>query len=234
MPKIYFEPMSKFTEEVLDPPLPAYKVVPEWYKTMSTHMQNSNGIYKNPQGLTNLTMKACAPVFDSITAGYVFTSPADIAFVDLKEYGYRAMWDVNLNLVDVHSSDQIVNMPFSEDFEEFPMKWNMQWKIKTDPGYSTLVVHPFYRFDLPFLTLPGIVDTDSYPIVFNLPFLLKKNFKGVLPMGTPIAQFIPIKRDSWTNKILPFVDKGYDDGDILRRVVFKSYKKRWWQKKSYR
>jgi hypothetical protein len=30
------------------------------------------------------------------------------------------------------------------------------------------------------------------------------NFNGVLPMGTPIAQCVPVKRDSWTSQTAPF------------------------------
>ena len=42
-----------------------------------------------------------------------------------------------------------------------------------------------------------MVDTDKYPIPVHFPFLLKKNFEGLIKQGTPIIQVIPFKRESW-------------------------------------
>jgi hypothetical protein len=90
------------------------------------------------------------------------------------------------------------------------------------------------RFDLPFTTTSGIMDSDSYSTSGNLPFFIKKGFTGVIPAGTPIAQLIPIKRTSWTsvpnNNGLQYLENL--QGETVRSEG-KSYKKLFWTRKSY-
>ena len=59
-----------------------------------------------------------------------------------------------------------------------------------------MITHPLNRYDLPFITSSGIVDeTVSWAGTFS--FWVKENFEGIIPYGTPMAQIIPFKRDSW-------------------------------------
>jgi hypothetical protein len=59
-----------------------------------------------------------------------------------------------------------------------------------------------YRDDLPFYSLPSIVDTDRHPAPVNFPFFLRKDFTGILESGTPIMQIIPFKREEWKSEVL--------------------------------
>jgi hypothetical protein len=53
-----------------------------------------------------------------------------------------------------------------------------------------------------FTILPGIVDTDEYYAPINFPMVINDpNFEGLIPKGTPIAQVIPFKRESWKMEI---------------------------------
>ena len=68
-----------------------------------------------------------------------------------------------------------------------------------------LLTHPVNRLDLPFTTLTGLVDSDAYhdnwvhfPAHWHDP-----DYTGVLPKGTPIAQCMAVKRESWTADIAP-------------------------------
>ena len=61
---------------------------------------------------------------------------------------------------------------------------------------------PIHQDEVPFEILEGLVDTDVYNIPVNFPFFLKdKNFNGLIPAGTPMAQVIPIKRENWQLEI---------------------------------
>jgi hypothetical protein len=53
---------------------------------------------------------------------------------------------------------------------------------------------------LPFKTLTGLVDCDTFrDTPLNFPARWHDaNFCGVLPKGTPVAQCLPVKRESWT------------------------------------
>jgi hypothetical protein len=85
------------------------------------------------------------------------------------------------------------------DAERFLMKFHNLWSIEAPEGYAVFFTHPVNRFDLPFTTLSGLVDCDRYTdswIHFPAHWH-DRNFSGVLPKGTPIAQCIPVKRESW-------------------------------------
>jgi hypothetical protein len=79
------------------------------------------------------------------------------------------------------------------------------------------------------------MDSDQYSTSGNIPFFIKEDFSGVIPAGTPFAQIIPIKRDSWTaiNN-----DKGITYLEDLQgetvRSPGRSYKKLFWDRKEYK
>src|SRR3546814_6474769 len=54
------------------------------------------------------------------------------------------------------------------------------------------------RFDLPYRTITGLVDNDRYHDVFtHIPAVwIDPDFTGTLPAGTPIAQSVPIRRQT--------------------------------------
>jgi hypothetical protein len=115
-------------------------------------------------------------------------------------------------------------------------KWHNPWAIRTPKGYSTLFVQPFHRESL-FTILPGIVDTDLYLPTVNFPFVINDpDFEGLIPEKTPIAQVIPIKRDSWKMSIGD--EKDIEDLLLVRRKLqtklFDRYKKFFWSKKEYK
>jgi hypothetical protein len=90
--------------------------------------------------------------------------------------------------------------------DRFLIKFHNLWTIEAPEGYAVLFTHPLNRVDLPFTTLTGIVDCDRYhdnwihfPARWNDP-----NFSGVLPKGTPVAQCVPVKRESWVLDTGPF------------------------------
>jgi hypothetical protein len=83
--------------------------------------------------------------------------------------------------------------------------------------------------------MSGFVDTDQYDMSpINFPFFLKEDFEGTIKNGTPIAQVIPIKRDSWSLEKLPYDKGNIKTAFIVRKLLEKSYKIQFWNKKDYR
>lgn len=137
------------------------------------------------------------PVFDAITSGYIITLPADV-WVSVKDGQQFFEWS-SFGLVQFHPIEQAPEHPARNKFA-YP-KWINYWGIKTPTGYSTLFVNPMHH-DLPFTILPGIVDTDQYTAPVNFPMVINDpEFEGLIPKGTPIAQVIPFKRESWQMEI---------------------------------
>jgi hypothetical protein len=188
--EITFTNVSGF--DGLEQPQPASKFVPEWYKNMESYV----GGQKKPLGGGHAlpTVKRCMPVFDAITAGYIITSPADV-YVSLKDGEQFFEWST-LGLIAFHPIEQAPTYPAKNE-HAYP-KWMNHWAIRTPKGYSTMFIQPMHRESV-FTILPGIVDTDEYYAPVNFPFVVNDlNFEGLIPKGTPIAQVIPFKRESWT------------------------------------
>lgn len=200
-------------------PMSASRLTPEWYRKMKRVKQGG------------MSVKTCVPFLDSITSGYILTLPVDMVW-DHDAGHFLSQSKLSLN--EDHYPDQISDMPMPSRLDPRPHKWMNQWHIKTPPGYSTLFVHPLNRLDLPFYSLSGIVDTDRHPLVVNFPFLLEKDFKGVIPAGTPIIQAIPFKRDDW---VASYQDTGeayyYPKEHEGLNPPFGHYKRNWWTRKTY-
>lgn len=226
------------TLEVLDEykPVPAKKIIPEWYKNTQSYLGNE----KKPDGNANTTatIKKCIPVFDAITSGYIITTYADI-FVS------RKMVEINSNEV---SMSPWYEWPSTESIQFHPIiqaslhpknqnapypKFMNPWTIKTPKGYSCLFIPPMHR-ETPFNILPGVVDTDTYTFPVNFPFVLSNpDFEGLIPAGTPVVQVIPFKRNSWTSSF--DINTMFNDVNLkVRSHFFDKYKSFFWHRKNYK
>lgn len=187
---------NTYQTEAVEQPKPANQFVPDWYKQLESY---TNGFKKpNGNGESTGTIKKCMPVFDAITSGYIITLPADV-YVSQRNGQPYFEWST-MGLIKFHQVEQAPTHPNRNGHMAYP-KWINPWSIKTPKGYSTLFVQPFHRESV-FTILPGVVDTDTYTAPVNFPFVLNDvTFEGMIPKGTPIAQVIPFKRESWQMKV---------------------------------
>ena len=176
----------------LEQPQPASKFIPDWYKNIESYINKEKNLNSNSN--TGVTIKRCMPVFDAMNAGYIITSPIDV-YVTIKNSQQFFEWS-GLPLISFHPIEQAPTHPIKNEYP-YP-KWNNSWSIRTPKGYSTMFVQPMHRESI-FTILPGIVDTDEYYAPVNFPFVINDpKFEGLIPKGTPVAQVIPFKRESWT------------------------------------
>lgn len=217
-------------------PVPADNVLPDWYKKTDTFIGGKK--IPGEYGQTLATIKKCMPVFDAMTSGYIIFSPADLYIT--QDFDEKENKDVPFlqwaseNLISFHSLEQAKLHPSNWGLK-YP-KFQNQWSIETPLGYSCLFITPQHR-DLPFTIFPGIVDTDKYNHPVNFPFVLNDpKFEGLIPAGTPIAQVIPFKRDSWNMKfgLKKEKDKSYNIFRRLKAGFFNVYKENYWSKKSFK
>jgi hypothetical protein len=233
--KITFIPASTQTELVVPSPKPTKKYLPNWYKDImpvtykSLKFDNSGNIKTN--------IKNCIPFMDIMTSGYIQESWVDI---EIKENNNRI--DYFYGGVSGHdapipmSHRDASSVPVQEDFYPFEFVWNQVWFPKLPKGYSYLLCHPFNRIELPFYTIGGIVDADKYnaSIGGNIPFYIKKGFSGTIPLGTPLYQIIPFKRDNWKSVFEKYNEnKAKLSNYNVRKFFVGGYKKQYWSKKEY-
>jgi hypothetical protein len=182
-------------EAVLPRPVTAVLGLPEWLKTMPS------AVFSALQGKEVQTVKQCPPFIDAMNCGFLMPLA-----VDVKIDNGIVSWDRNAlggkAPIDFHENVQATGTPFFDKNCSI-IKFMNFWTIETPPGYSLLVTHPINRYDLPFVTLTGLVDADLYNENFiNFPARwCDPKFSGVLTKGMPVAQCLPVKRDDWTARI---------------------------------
>jgi hypothetical protein len=207
-------------------PVPANKHIPKWYQTTEPYV-NNNEEY--------LTIKRCVPVLDVISSGYLLLLPCDILVERIGSVPKLTVFgDSDPRFMPLsHSLDQAKEYPQAKKYPF--LKWMNPWGIKTSDGYSCLFINPVHR-DLPFKILEAIVDTDKFTEPVNFPFILDDKFEGIISAGTPIAQVIPIKRESFSMSIggIEEYNLAKKQNEELFKYKNSGYKKLFWNKKNYR
>jgi hypothetical protein len=232
-----------------DYPIPAKLNIPEWYKKLE-------------HTIVNRTVKGCMPFLDSLTSGYLFKMPQDLhirhnvedkneqgeIFKDsFQTYGLhdqqQLLYQKKINLnsgIDVHNIKQLGESSLVKNNKNLPFyKILNPWKIKTPKGYSCLFVPPLNNSDDRFSIIPGIVDTDTFPLEINFPIVINGDKYPVLvdtiKKGTPYVQIIPFKRDSWKMKLKIRKQKEIENSRIFYALkIINVYKDKYWNKKSFK
>lgn len=231
---VQFITTSKTDSYRFNRPVPSSKSMPDWYAKQSNYVDGKKEIQET--GTYNSTIKRCMPVFDVMTAGYIFETFCEFNVVKT-DNNISWQWSMdNFTAIESHSSGQFNSVPIDEEVwhTEQAFKFINPWIMKTPKGYSTLFTMPYHQYDLPFFTLPAIVDTDKHPIPVNFPFLIKKDFEGLIPSRTPFIQAIPFKREDWNSEFSEDLT-GYPFGEFNRgsSKFGNRYKSFWREIKTY-
>ena len=201
---IEFHLIHDLPSQYVIPPVPSKKIIPNWLKKMPTHNANPHNNDSDP------TIKKCVPVLDVMTAGYTILTHMDI-ILSLRDDNVLDVHSLNEDHkqvilkyppIEQHGGHQVSGSPF----ETMKMlKYMNPWRISTPANYSLLFIPPANRFELPIIPLAGLVDTDNYKSMINLPFIHTELAIGGgqvrIPAGTPLCQVIPIYRADWEEKI---------------------------------
>jgi hypothetical protein len=226
--------------EHLQDPKPAKFHLPEWYKK-ATLFEGKNKI--NPEVdtyLPHLGFKTCMSFFDGLTLGYMISTEQDIWLLadpdqpsDGESGKAKVHWNGVTQPVEVRDTSTNATLPIPLGCADSHLAWKVQWGVNLPKGYSALYTHPINRFDLPFITLTGVMD-DGFISGGNVPFFMKKNFYGLIPAGTPILQVIPFKRESWTSRVnRELLALSNVQRQRARSVHRGWYKKNIWKKKRF-
>jgi len=228
-----------------DHPIPVKLNIPEWYKKLE-------------HTLLNKTIKGCMPFLDTLTSGYLLKMPQDLNIRhnvlnekgekdSFQTFGLHDMSQIlnkeNINLnsgIDVHPVRQLIGSSFIEKNKNLPFyKILNPWKIKTPKGYSCLCVSPLNNSDDRFSIIPGIIDTDVHPLEINFPIVINGDkypiLETTIKKGTPYAQIIPFKRNSWKMTLKPRQQKELQNSRLFYGLsLLNTYKDKYWNKKSWK
>lgn len=229
MKTMRFVPRVSNKSVMLLEPIPAKKIIPDWYR-------NGEMFYEDKDGKQHHGLKSCKPFIDVMISGYFFLTPFDISVSVDSEDQLKIEWDGPnewSGFIAERPSSLGSTIPVPSGHRKNHLVWSSMWGWKTPRGWSSILTHPFNRGDLPFKTMSGMVDSDKFFSSGNVPFHLKDNFSGTIEKGTPFAQVIPIKRAKWNS----FVDFGLIDSVNFRSMDLRkpnnAYKNIDWVKKEY-
>ena len=243
---IEFYALKEFLDNNQDNlPIPAKNNIPEWFKNLKHNNQKR-------------TVKGCMPFLDTLTSGYILKMPVDYHIVHNIDHegrkrtgslaGAKAINEfsnkVNINFQgheQSHETYQLEGSPHIEKNKNLKIhKILNPFKIKTPSGYSCLFVSPLNNSDDRFSIIPGIVDTDVFPVEINFPIIINgdkyETLDSTIKRGTPYVQIIPFKRDSWKMKIKNVDEKKIKESRFFyeSKTLINNYKNYFWNKKSWK
>ena len=215
------------------------KLIPDWYRKADRFSKMPNGEYLiGPDTGKVPTWKACPAILDIMTTGYSYVTPCDIEFF-INDSG-----NIDVKVHDplyqkfVTRRDPMPQFEHPLGYYSHHFAWFSDWGVKVPDGYSVLYSSPFNRYDLPFITVAGIIDNDKTTLPGSMPFFVRDGWTGVLPAGTPYAQMIPFLREDWKSEtVIPTIDEilisNTTNSKKYRIPNGGFYKKHVWAKRSY-
>jgi hypothetical protein len=215
------------------------KFIPNWYRQADRFAKMPNGEYWiGPDTGKVPTWKACPALLDIMTTGYSLVTPCDIEFF-LNDSG-----SITVKVGDPLYQDFVTRRDPMPQFEhphgyyKNHFAWFPEWAIKVPNGYSVLYSSPFNRYDLPFITVSGIIDNDKVNLPGSMPFFVQEGWTGVVPAGTPYVQMIPFLREDWKSEtVIPTIDEilinNTTNSKKYRVPNGGIYKNKVWTKRSY-
>lgn len=177
------------------PVVPASQAKPEWYKKTSAWVGEPHQSYP--------TIKKCMPVGDLINAGYIVPNPVEQEVsiaprFDTGVTGFAREYPMGWSMQAPQEGHEHEQCPVHiEGKRRDYITFSVPWRIETPPGYSCLIMSPFWHFEERFRLFPAIIDTDTIDVPWNNwpGAVLQDHF--VLEPGAPLAQIIPFKREDW-------------------------------------
>ena len=180
--------------EKISPILPASKVLPQWFKDIK-----KSGITEDRNKIPLLSnIKACPGFIDYAMQGYVVSMWCDL--------------HINVNLIkgttwrtphhefkfDFHDDNQFKDyLPKNKREKVYGvLKPQCPWRVFTSKGYSMYQLPMTYEFNDIFEVMSGVLHTDVYHEV-NQQMVLKKEGEFLIKKGTPLAVYIPYKREKF-------------------------------------
>ena len=215
MPDLIFKTWDPYYGNI-DPPIPATKCVPDYYKKMPIDCTPPK-VENNNRLSVGKSVKACIPIRDLLTAGYILPLWEELFIeksvhnesVDGRVFAFANAGEGRgqdpLAVIEGHGMIQVVNSPLAKKARDKETggripKLSTPWSFYTPPGYSCLFLPPQYRENR-IEILPAIVDTDKWHLA-QFPFLYNGFMdKETVPIGEPIVQVIPFKRENWKVKV---------------------------------
>jgi hypothetical protein len=213
-------PNLTMLEEVL--PKPTKSFTPSWWK----NLENGNNDVSKTMKVDAGTVKNCPSFPDYFSNGFIVPMWCDVILKYNKKTGiYDFEFSNKEFIIENHGNQQFLDIVPSYNYMNkkgsFVFKFISPWSAITDPGWSILQLPAFYHFNNDFTVLPGIIDTDIYHELNQQVILLDPKEEIFIPRGTPLAQYIPFKREK-INLTIREANENDIDSITKQRLILRS------------
>jgi hypothetical protein len=209
---------------------PAKNFIPQWYKDADALKVSYRNIKSLP---VQHGFKSCSAFSDAFFSGYIIPLSMDIA-VEQTENGPKITWNGDKQIVVVRNNQENPTLPVPIGCSNVHFAWHLQHIFNIPEGYSAIVTHPLNRYDLPFITLGGVIDGEFCVYDGDVPVFFSNTFEGLIPAGTPILQILLFKTENWNSKVDKNLIKTANINlEKSANAAFGWYKRNIWKQKKY-
>ncbi len=189
--------------EKIAPIQPASKVIPQWFKDIK-----QSGVSDGTKIPLFSNIKSCPGFIDYAMQGYVVPLWCDL-WIDVNLVKGTQWRTPNRQFeFDFHMDNQFKDyLPKHQQDKIYGiLKPNCPWRAFTPKGYSMYQLPMTYHFNEIFEVMTGTIPTDIYHEV-NQQMILKKEGEFLIPKGTPLAVYIPYKREKYSFECVHTTEK---------------------------
>lgn len=188
-------------------PKPASECLPAWFEKVPRYEDHDffgHDVFDN--------IKACTPMVDMINAGYIIPCCSEFMLKHKVTNFRKELFVEYLNVTEsipgsTRTIQSLKNLKILGE-KQMPttdkktrqidyFKFTSEWGIITPPGYSTLIIQPFYHYESRYRLFPAILDTDKYHKGIPIAGMALTNENVKIKPGDALVQVIPFKRDEW-------------------------------------
>ena len=204
-PEIQFVSLVEGIEETM-PIIPVSEQKYDWVKRAGVQTKERN----QGQTVKSRNTLRCPAIFQFRNMGFLMRAPFDILIKIKSETEYEwehgsPQYEELLKLVSHHDLELMYNFMNSwpKDTMKIILKLNLPWALRIPKGYDVLMIDPFYKDDNRFTVCPGTFESQLGIGQLNVPVMWHST-KGefLIKAGTPIAQLVPIKRETVSHQNL--------------------------------
>lgn len=192
--------------EEVAPIKPSIDFIPNWFKKMPKYSKDS--IVNNYPVCTGTT-KSCPGITDFLCTGYILPAWCDFEITINDDGDIHWRTPFKDFVATVHPASQFVQyLPnnFKQD-ECWVIKLVSPWRVETDSNHRLMLLNPFFHFESDgFSVIPGIRESDFYHDT-NVFLLFTRKGRYVIRRGEPLATLLPVRKEKFDFKILPFTEK---------------------------
>lgn len=228
--------VEKKYEGLIPEPYSSFKKTPEWYKKTDNINRSKCPFFNGVENIQNIlkktNIKSCPAINDCLNTGYIIPAWTNFLFREVDgnlyinwEHGFASEYAA-------HHKDLHFNGMDDKESPEYNVfnKLGSPWFIKTSPGISCLITHPFWDREKRFTTVSGVVHTDVSPIELKWFFEINLKLNDhidvkdmtegiVVSKGTPIIQIIPFVRKEFNSNVR-YVDSDFYRSEMMEKSTY--------------